>query len=160
MNTNKRPNLKKDFDNRSNRVNSIKKKLENVPEHIKNIVYVLNNNAEIRRYTSLAMIKTLRESNIVSETDKVYIKFGISKFGIIINGLKTEQFYNSTDLFIDAFASAFPAFAYNAQKLINTFCEIENKDIDSNEVEQTAKSIRDCEAQPVEEEQSTTTAAE
>ena len=120
MNTNRKPSYTSNNSKRSFRKPTLKDKLEKVPEHIRNIVYVLNNNAEIRRFTSLAMINTLRSGNAISETDKVYIKFGINKFSIIVNGLAQEQHYNN-NFFIDAFSASFAAFARSAQKLINTF---------------------------------------
>lgn len=151
MNTNRKPSYTSNNGKRSFRKPTLKDKLEKVPEHIRNIVYVLNNNAEIRRFTSLAMINTLRTSNVISENDKVYIKFGINKFSIIINGLAQEQHYNN-NFFIDAFSASFAAFARSAQKLINTFCEVENREINEEEIAETAKAIEDNTSSPVEEE--------
>lgn len=151
MNTNRKPSYTSNNGKRSFRKLTLKDKLEKVPEHIRNIVYVLNNNAEIRRFTSLAMINTLRTSNVISETDKVYIKFGINKFSIIINGLAQEQHYNN-NFFIEAFSASFAAFARSAQKLINTFCEVENREINEEEIVETAKAIEDNTSSPVEEE--------
>lgn len=150
MNTNKKPSYTSNNGKRSFRKPTLKDKLEKVPEHIRNIVYVLNNNAEIRRFTSLAMINTLRTSNVISENDKVYIKFGINKFSIIINGLAQEQHYNN-NFFIEAFSASFAAFARSAQKLINTFCEVENREINEEEIVETAKAIEDNTSSPVEE---------
>lgn len=151
MNTNRKPSYTSNNGKRSFRKPTLKDKLEKVPEHIRNIVYVLNNNAEIRRFTSLAMINTLRAGNAISETDKVYIKFGINKFSIIVNGLAQEQHYNN-NFFIDAFSASFAAFARSAQKLINTFCEVENREINEEEIVETAKAIEDNTSSPVEEE--------
>lgn len=151
MNTNRKPSYTSNNSKRSFRKPTLKDKLEKVPEHIRNIVYVLNNNAEIRRFTSLAMINTLRTNNVISETDKVYIKFGINKFSIIINGLAQEQHYNN-NFFIEAFSASFAAFARSAQKLINTFCEVENREINEEEIVETAKAIEDNTSSPVEEE--------
>lgn len=151
MNTNRKPSYTSNNGKRSFRKPTLKDKLEKVPEHIRNIVYVLNNNAEIRRFTSLAMINTLRTNNVISETDKVYIKFGINKFSIIINGLAQEQHYNN-NFFIEAFSASFAAFARSAQKLINTFCEVENREINEEEIVETAKAIEDNTSSPVEEE--------
>ena len=151
MNTNRKPSYTSNNGKRSFRKPTIKDKLEKVPEHIRNIVYVLNNNAEIRRFTSLAMINTLRAANAISETDKVYIKFGINKFSIIVNGLAQEQHYNN-NFFIEAFSASFAAFAKSAQKLINTFCEVENRELNEEEIVETAKAIEDNTSSPVEEE--------
>lgn len=135
MNTNKKPNYTTNNSKRSFRKPTLKDKLEKVPEHIRNIVYVLNNNAEIRRFTSLAMIDTLRKENVITENDKVYIKFNTNKFSIIINGLGQEQHYNN-NFFIEAFESSFVSFAKLAKNLINTFCEVENKEIEEETKEQ------------------------
>lgn len=151
MNTNRKPSYTSNNGKRSFRKPTLKDKLEKVPEHIRNIVYVLNNNAEIRRFTSLAMINTLRAANAISETDKVYIKFGINKFSIIVNGLAQEQHYNN-NFFIEAFSASFAAFAKSAQKLINTFCEVENRELNEEEIVETAKAIEDNTSSPVEEE--------
>lgn len=151
MNTNRKPSYTSNNGKRSFRKPTLKDRLEKVPEHIRNIVYVLNNNAEIRRFTSLAMINTLRTGNAISEDDKVYIKFGINKFSIIINGLAQEQHYNN-NFFIEAFSASFAAFARSAQKLINTFCEVENREINEEEIVETAKAIEDNTSSPVEEE--------
>ena len=151
MNTNRKPSYTSNNGKRSFRKPTIKDKLEKVPEHIRNIIYVLNNNAEIRRFTSLAMINTLRTANAISETDKVYIKFGINKFSIIVNGLAQEQHYNN-NFFIEAFSASFAAFAKSAQKLINTFCEVENRELNEEEIVETAKAIEDNTSSPVEEE--------
>ena len=72
MNINKKPSYTTNNNKRSFRKPTLKDKLEKVPEHIRNIVYVLNNNAEIRRFTSLTMINKLREENAISDNDKVY----------------------------------------------------------------------------------------
>lgn len=151
MNTNRKPSYTSNNGKRSFRKPTLKDRLEKVPEHIRNIIYVLNNNAEIRRFTSLAMINTLRTNNVISEDDKVYIKFGINKFSIIINGLAQEQHYNN-NFFIEAFSASFAAFARSAQKLINTFCEVENREINEEEIVETAKAIEDNTSSPVEEE--------
>ena len=151
MNTNRKPSYTSNNVKRSFRKPTLKDKLEKVPEHIRNIIYVLNNNAEIRRFTSLAMINTLRTANAISETDKVYIKFGINKFSIIVNGLAQEQHYNN-NFFIEAFSASFAAFAKSAQKLINTFCEVENRELNEEEIVETAKAIEDNTSSPVEEE--------
>lgn len=151
MNTNRKPSYTSNNGKRSFRKPTLKDKLEKVPEHIRNIIYVLNNNAEIRRFTSLAMINTLRTANAISETDKVYIKFGINKFSIIVNGLAQEQHYNN-NFFIEAFSASFAAFAKSAQKLINTFCEVENRELNEEEIVETVKAIEDNTSSPVEEE--------
>lgn len=146
MNTNKKPSYTTNNSKRSFRKPTLKDKLEKVPEHIRNIVYVLNNNAEIRRFTSLAMIDTLRKENVITENDKVYIKFNTNKFSIIINGLGQEQHYNN-NFFIEAFESSFVSFAKLAKNLINTFCEVENKEIE----EETNKQDENNNTSPVEE---------
>lgn len=144
MNTNK--TFKKPFSN-SKRV-TVQDKIAKLPEHIANVVYILNNNAEIRRFTSLAMIKELTAANVVSATDKVFIKFSLGKYSVCINGLNHEYTFEN-NLFVDAFEKAFKDFATHGHKVIQTFIR-----------ETNAKSESDNANSPVEGETPETTTVE
>lgn len=113
---------------------------QNVPEHLKNIVLLLKNNAEIRRYTALGMINRLKQAGQIAKEAKVYINFYFTKFSINIDGLKQEFHYNS-ELFINCLAAAFPAFANSASKIINEFCKIESKEIEEEEINDISNNI-------------------
>ena len=49
------------------------KKEDTTPVHLKNVVFLIRNNAEIRHYTSLAMIKILKEQNKDLLEKKIFI---------------------------------------------------------------------------------------
>lgn len=123
-------------------------KVAKLPEHISNIVYILNNNAEIRRFTSLAIIKELAAANVVNDTDKVFIKFGLGKYSVCINGLNHEYTFEN-DLFVEAFDKAFKDFANHGHKVLQAFIKETNNKAES----ENANS-------PVEGEQPTETAAD
>lgn len=140
MNTNK-TNKKKDF----------KKNLDNIPEHLKNLVFLLKNNSEIRRFTALGLKNALIKERTITKEDKFYVNFYFSKFAVIVNGLKTEYLYNN-QLFINCLVAAFPAFAEHALKTINNYCEIENSNYDYEKVSNISDELRNNnEVSPVEE---------
>lgn len=106
-------------------------KVAKLPEHIANIVYILNNNAEIRRFTSLAMIKELAANNVVTDTDKVFIKFGLGKYSVCINGLNHEYTFEN-NLFVEAFDKAFKDFSNHGHKVLQAFIKETNKKSESD----------------------------
>ena len=135
MNTNRRFN--KPF--RNGRKVTVQDKLEKTPEHIRNIVYILNNNAEIRRFTSLAMIKELRACKAVPENSNVFIKFGLGKYSVCVNGLNHEYTFEN-NLFVDSFEKAFEDFTKHGhsilQAFVNEVIKEENSDNTNSPVEE------------------------
>lgn len=127
MNTNRRFN--KPF--RNGRKVTVQDKLEKTPEHIRNIVYILNNNAEIRRFTSLAMIKELRACKAVPENSNVFIKFGLGKYSVCVNGLNHEYTFKN-NLFVDSFEKAFEDFAKHGHSILQAFVNEVNKEENSD----------------------------
>ena len=125
----------------------------NVPEHIKNLVLLVRNNAEIRRYTSLGMINKIKQKGLAPADSKIHISFLPSKISININGLRQEHHYNNT-LFINCLAAAFPSFAHNANKIINNFIKEEQVVINNEEIENTCNELINN-ISPVEEETTT-----
>lgn len=126
------------------------KKDVNVPEHLKNIVLILKNNSEIRRFTALGMINRLKQAGEIPADAKVYINFYFNKFSVSVNGLKQEFKYNNS-LFINCLCSSFVLFANDASKTIKEFCNIESCSVDDNEVTEIAKNVQDNNSNPVEE---------
>lgn len=124
--------------------------IENTPEHIRDLAYVIKNNAEIRRYTALGIINKLRQTGYINKDAKVFVKFYFNKYAIIINGLKQEFTYNN-NLFITCLAAAFPSFAHNANKIINNFLNIENQEINDSDIQEMVEIIKDNTSSPVEE---------
>lgn len=131
--------------------------IENTPEHTRNLVYLVKNNAEIRRFTALSIINMMKQKNMIDKDAKCYVSFLFNKYSINVNGLRQEYSYNN-DIFIKSLAAAFPAFAYNAEKVINTYLNIENQKLDSEEVAEMVEAIKNNDSSPVEEE--TTESAE
>lgn len=96
---------------------------KNVPEHIARVSVLLINNAELRRFTAIAIRNYLLQKNIV-EPGNIYIKFGAAKFTVHNNGLVSQYRYTEK-FFLNALAAAFPSFAASANRAIDNLCEIE-----------------------------------
>jgi len=146
MNTNN--NNKKNT--KFNKKEYIKNKIDNTPEHIKNLVLLVKNNAEIRRYTALGIINKLKQKKLIAQDAKVFIQFYFNKYSIIVNGLKQEYTYNNT-LFITCLAAAFPSFAHNANKVIDEFITKENQTLNESDIEEIVEIVKDNTSSPVEE---------
>lgn len=96
---------------------------KNVPEHIARVSVLLINNAELRRFTAIAIRNYLLQKGIV-DPGNIYIKFGASKFSVINNGLVLQYRYKE-QFFLNALVAAFPSFAASANKAIENLCQIE-----------------------------------
>lgn len=96
---------------------------KNVPEHIARVSVLLINNAELRRFTAIAIRNYLLQKGIV-EPGNIYIKFGASKFSVINNGLVLQYRYTER-FFLNALVAAFPSFAASANKAIENLCQVE-----------------------------------
>lgn len=127
----------------------LQKVIENTPEHTRNLVYLVKNNAEIRRFTALSIINMMKQKNMIDKDAKCYVSFLFNKYSVNVNGLRQEYSYNN-DIFIKSLAAAFPAFAYNAEKVINTYLNIENQKLDSEEVAEIVEAIKNNDSSPVE----------
>lgn len=120
-----------DTKNQTKPTKVIKKKVTNktirekLPEHLVNLVSIIKNNAEIRRFTSLGIIDALKESGAVT-TDKAFIIFGWTKYTVKTNGLGTDYRYNN-DIFLNALVKSFERFANNASVIIRTFIDTEDE---------------------------------
>lgn len=111
---------------------------KNVPEHIARVSVLLINNAELRRFTAIAIRNYLLQKGIV-EPGNVYIKFMANKFSVINNGLVLQYRYTE-QFFLNALVAAFPSFAASANRAIENLCEIElakstNEVVDKETVE-------------------------
>lgn len=96
---------------------------KNVPEHIARVSVLLINNAELRRFTAIAIRNYLLQKDIV-EPGNVYIKFGAAKFTVHNNGLVSQYRYTEK-FFLNALVAAFPSFAASANRAIDNLCQIE-----------------------------------
>lgn len=114
-----------------------KKWSERVPEHIRNLVYILRNNTEIRRYTALGIINYLMQKGEIAG-EKRYVYFVWNKFRVQIDGIRREYLYTEP-FFLNCFVAAFSSFSASAQRTINAFCKAEmsigiDKAVDTDEV--------------------------
>lgn len=97
---------------------------DKTPKHIKDIVYQIRNNVEIRRFTALGIIKYLKSTNQI-RTDKAFIVFLWDKFTVKYNNLSRDYLY-SEPFFLNAFIASFSSFAAYAQIIVNNFCKEES----------------------------------
>lgn len=110
----------------------IKNNLTNYPEgNFKSIALLIQNNAEFRRFVSLAIKEELLNARVINPTDKVYIRYFYKKYSVKINGLCTEYFY-TTKNFVQAYLTAIVAFSTNAQKIVAKFLDEDCKNIEVN----------------------------
>ena len=136
MNTNKQ-STKKHFNKRNLKVEKLAETLGNT--HI-NLINIVKNNAEIRRFTALRIIGHLKYNNNIPSDAKCYVTFYLEKFAVAVNGLKTEYRYEE-QFFIDSLVESFTDLGNYAGRVINEFI----------------KSISDDTNSPVEEETTTAT---
>lgn len=127
----------------------IQRVIENTPEHTRNLVYLVKNNAEIRRFTALSIINMMKQKNMIDKDAKCYVSFLFNKYSVNVNGLRQEYSYNN-DIFIKSLAAAFPAFTYNAEKVITTYLNVENQKLDYEEVAEMVETIKNNDNSPVE----------
>ena len=93
--------------------------VKNIPTHVLELACIVKDNAEIRRFTSLAILNYLHQKNEL-RGKKGYVDFLWNKFAVKAGGLSREYRYTEP-FFIKALAS----FANSANKTINNFLEIE-----------------------------------
>lgn len=119
-------NAQKPFKKKFNKSDNKEKGIipfKNVPEHIARVSVLLINNAELRRFTAIAIRNYLLQKDIV-EPGNIYIKFGAAKFTVHNNGLVSQYRYTEK-FFLNALAAAFPSFAASANKAIQNLCQVE-----------------------------------
>ena len=97
--------------------------VKNIPTHVLELACIVKDNAEIRRFTSLAILNYLHQKNEL-RGKKGYVDFLWNKFAVKAGGLSREYRYTEP-FFIKALVSAFTSFANSANKTINNFLEIE-----------------------------------
>lgn len=97
--------------------------VKNIPTHVLELACIVKDNAEIRRFTSLAILNYLHQKNEL-HGKKGYVDFLWNKFAVKAGGLSREYRYTEP-FFIKALVSAFTSFANSANKTINNFLEIE-----------------------------------
>lgn len=99
-------------------------------ENVK-IALLLKNNAEIRRFTSLAIINYLTQKNEIAG-DKKYVSFKWDKFAVKYDNLMREYSYKES-FFLTALVGSFASFANSAQKTIEEFLSANNLEVPKSE---------------------------
>lgn len=84
------------------------------------IALLIRNNAEIRRFTSLAIINYLTQKGEI-KGDAKYVQFKWNKFAVKSGGL-TKEFFYTEKFFINAFVASFISVSNFASKIIGIFC--------------------------------------
>ena len=112
--------------------------INRLPEHLIQLVLVVKNNSEIRRFTSHGIKNYLKQKGVIKEPN-AYVSFKWTKFSVKENGLIREFSYNES-FFINALIASFASFSASAQRTIDEFCYKElNKSIseaaDSDEIQ-------------------------
>lgn len=92
---------------------------EKATECERNLVMLLKNNCEIRRFTALAIITHLINAGEMSGT-KRYVNFFWNKFRVTVDGIRKEYQYTET-FFINSLVSSFESFRISAQKTIENY---------------------------------------
>ena len=96
------------------------------PKHQVDLVSIIMYNAEIRRFTALAIINTLKQKGTI-KGKSVFVKFRWNKIAICVDGLYQEYSYKEP-WFINSLVGAFSSFANSAEEIIKTFLNAESKD--------------------------------
>ena len=109
-----------------------------IPEHLKNLVLLMKNNAEIRRFTAIGILNYLLQKGEI-KGKKRFVKFWYNKFTVKCDGLAREYFYTEP-FFLNALVASFSSFSASAQRVIDNFTKKElekniSEAIDTNEVE-------------------------
>lgn len=105
---------------------SIAKVLDKYPKHIVDVVIIIKQNAEIRRFTSLGILNYLIQKGEIKGNHR-YVSFKWNKFVVKNNGL-IKEFSYTEPFFVKCFIASFTSFSVSAQKIINIFCDKELKE--------------------------------
>lgn len=115
--------------------NSKGRTIKNIPNHITELALIVKNNAQIRRYTAIAIINYLYQKGEISKISAEeqakgkgnYVNFLWDKFTVKSNGLSRDYRYTEK-FFITALIGSFTSFAANSKEVIINFLKEENAD--------------------------------
>lgn len=96
---------------------------DRVPETTRNLVYLIRNNTEIRRFTALGIINYLLQKGEI-KGNKKYVDFLWNKFRVKVDGI-TREFLYTEPFFLNCLVASFASFSASAQRTINAFCKAE-----------------------------------
>lgn len=115
--------------------NSKGRTIKNIPNHVTELALIVKNNAQIRRYTAIAIINYLCQKGEISKISAEeqakgkgnYVNFLWDKFTVKSNGLSRDYRYTEK-FFITALIGSFTSFAANSKEVIINFLKEENAD--------------------------------
>ena len=89
------------------------------PEHIANLVLIVKNNAEIRRFTALGILNYLLQKGQIKGNNR-FVYFKWDKF-VVKFGTMSRDYEYSEPFFINALVASFSSFSSSAQRTIDNF---------------------------------------
>ena len=126
---------------------------QKLPEHLTNLVRIIKNNAEIKRYTSLGILNWLTQKGVING-EKKYVEFKWNKFIVTTDGWSREFSYKEP-FFINCLVASFSCFANSATKIIEEYVnkEIKNvEEISSDTSLEIANAVENSKAEVIQEE--------
>lgn len=120
--------------------NDFKSVANKLPKALVELVAIVKNNSEIRRFTSLAIINKLKQQGVISG-DNNYVAFNWTKYTVTSNGLGIDYRYDK--LFIDCLIGSFASFAAASEKTISDFINFLNNSPLKENVEETTEETTD-----------------
>lgn len=96
---------------------------QNVEPHIVRMIRILHANADIRRYTALAIVKQLIENKVITEEGN-YIRFRWDKYTVCSKGINNDYRYTDS-VFLKAFVSSFTILSAVASKSLANYIKVE-----------------------------------
>lgn len=92
---------------------------QKLPEHLTNLIRIIKNNAEIKRYTSLCILNWLTQKGVING-EKKYVEFKWDKFIVTTDGWSKEFSYKEP-FFINCLVASFSCFTNSATKTIEEY---------------------------------------
>lgn len=133
-----------------------------MPEVYTNLVRIIKNNAEIRRFTALGILNYLTQKGVING-EKKYVTFKWNKFTVTTDGWSREFSYKQP-FFINCLVAAFSCFANSANKTIEDFVNSEiingREEITPDAAVTIVNNIKDSKSSPVEGDANTETTSD
>lgn len=96
------------------------------PEELQNVIKIVKYNANIKRHTSLNILKTFVEDGFIDEAKGAFVDFQWDKYTVKSKGVVKEYAYDKT--FIEALVKAHSDMAADSTNAISAFVKFANID--------------------------------
>ena len=96
------------------------------PEELQNVIKIVKYNANIKRHTSLNILKTFVEDGFIDEAKGAFVDFQWDKYTVKSKGVVKEYSYDKT--FIEALVKAHSDMAADSTNAIAAFVKFANID--------------------------------